>query len=66
MKWTAKWITPEKKMGYIVPVFTKDFSLFTTINKDAENLFVLQEHDVEIRKYINSIIEQIDIKNQLN
>ena len=51
---------------FIFADFSKDFSLFTTINKDAESLFILQEHDVEIRRYIKGIIDQIDIKNQLN
>ena len=51
---------------FIFADFSKDFSLFTTINKDAESLFMLQEHDVEIRKYIKNIIDQINIKNQLN
>ena len=51
---------------FIFADFTKDFSLFTTINKDAEMLFTMQEYDLEIRKYIKGIIEQIDIKNQLN
>lgn len=51
---------------FIFADFTKDFSLFTTINKDAEMLFTMQEYDLEIRNYIKGIIEQIDIKNQLN
>ena len=51
---------------FVFADFTKDFELFKVINKDAESLFMLAENDPEIRKYINTIISEIEIKNQLN
>ena len=51
---------------FVFADFSKDFELFMLINKDAENLFIMQEFDQEIKKYIQEIVEQIEIKNQLN
>ena len=51
---------------FVFADFAKDIELFKIINKDAELLFTLQEHDLEIRRYINKIISEIEIKNQLN
>jgi hypothetical protein len=30
------------------------------------DLFLLQDHDKEIKKYISDIVSEIEIKNQLN
>ena len=51
---------------FVFADFAKDIELFKLINKDAEELFLLQEHDQEIKKYIDIIVGQIEIKNQLN
>ena len=51
---------------FVFADFSKDIELFKLINKDAQLLFTLQEHDKEIKTYIEKIIADIDIKNQLN
>ncbi len=51
---------------FVFADFSKDVELFSKINKDAESLFLLQDNDQEIKKYIDRIIDQIEIKNQLN
>ena len=51
---------------FVFADFVKDFEQFKLINKDAEMLFMLQEFDLEIKEYIEMIIAQIEIKNQLN
>ena len=51
---------------FVFADFAKDMELFKAINKDAESLFVLQDNDPEIKKYINQIVSDIEIKNQLN
>ena len=51
---------------FVFADFSKDIELFMKINKDAMDLFLLQEHDKEIKKYISDIVSEIEIKNQLN
>ena len=51
---------------FVFADFSKDLELFKIINKDAETLFMMQEHDLEIRKYISRIVSEIEINNQLN
>ena len=51
---------------FVFADFNRDSELFRLINKEAENLFVIQEYDQDVRKYINKIISQIEIKEQLN
>jgi hypothetical protein len=51
---------------FVFADFSKDIELFKIINKDAEELFLMQEYDSEIKRYIQKIIDQIEIKNQLN
>ena len=51
---------------FVFADFAKDIELFKKINKDAENLFEVAQHDVEVRKYIDKIIGEIEITNQLN
>lgn len=51
---------------FVFADFFKDIELFRTINKEAEQLFIVQEHDPEVRNYIQDIINQIEIKTQLN
>lgn len=51
---------------FVFADFTKDFTLFQIINKEASLLFEIQEYDREVRDYICDIISQIEIKNQLN
>ena len=51
---------------FVFADFSKDIDLFKLINKDAESLFILQEHDKEIKRYIDKIISEIEIKEQLN
>ena len=51
---------------FVFADFSKDIELFKLINKDAQALFMLQEHDKEIEQYIDKIIALIEIKEQLN
>ena len=51
---------------FVFADFVKDIDLFRAINKDAEQLFVVQEYDPEVRNYIQDIVNQIEIKAQLN
>lgn len=51
---------------FVFADFDKDHELFKEINKEAASLFVMQDYDPEIKKYIKEIIEQVDIKMQLN
>lgn len=51
---------------FVFADFNKDQELFRLINKEAENLFVIQEFDPEVREYIKKIVSQIEIKEQLN
>lgn len=51
---------------FVFADFSKDFELFQMINKEAGLLFEIQEYDKEVREYITKIVNQIDIKNQLN
>lgn len=51
---------------FVFADFNRDSELFKLINQEAQNLFLLQEHDHEIRKYIEKIVKEIEIKEQLN
>ena len=51
---------------FIFADFSKDLKLFTQINEEAKMLFMVSEHDVEVRKYIEKIISITEIKTQLN
>ena len=51
---------------FVFADFSKDIELFKLINKDAQALFMLQEHDKEIKQYIDKIVALIEIKEQLN
>ena len=52
--------------SFVFADFEKDFELFKYINEDAAKMFVLQEYDSQIKKYIDNVIRQIDINTQLN
>ena len=51
---------------FVFADFNEDQKMFEVISKEVKNLFVMQEYDTEVRKYISGVIKQIDIKIQLN
>ena len=51
---------------FVFADFAKDLELFKIINKDAATLFEVAQNDVEVRRYIEKIISEIEISNQLN
>lgn len=50
---------------FVFADFTKDIELFQLINKDAQLLFEIQEHDIEVKRYISNVIDKIEF-NKLN
>ena len=51
---------------FVFADFDKDHHLFKQISEEAKNLYLMQDDDIEIRKYIKKIIDEVDISMQLN
>lgn len=51
---------------FVFADFAKDHNLFKKISEEAKSLFLMQEDDQEIKRYIKNIIDEVDISMQLN
>jgi ATP-dependent DNA helicase RecG len=51
---------------FVFADFAKDHELFKQISEEAKTLFLMQEYDIEIKRYIDKIIDEVDISMQLN
>ena len=51
---------------FVFADFAKDHELFKQISEEARTLFLMQDDDIEIRRYIKNIIDEVDISMQLN
>lgn len=51
---------------FVFADFNVDHNLFKQIGEEAKTIFLLQDSDPQIKKYIKKIIDEIDITVQLN
>ena len=51
---------------FVFADFNEDLELFKSLNEEAQKLFLMEDNDPEIKKYLKKIIEEIKILDQLN
>lgn len=51
---------------FVFADFAQDHNLFKEISEEAKSLFLMQDDDIEIKKYIKNVVDNVDISMQLN